>query len=172
MKLRVCCLTLLAASGIASLALAAEAEPLPAPPKPPRSARLQPPPEPIPSPAPAPSAAIPSAAIPSAAMPSAPVEGLAYGSIVSSPVALYPHVRVKDGDDVAPGAVPVVVAVRDPNPCRREPAGLVFVQVCVPTCPLCKLRVNRWGTEVKLDYGKYEVKIRSHAGTVTVNYND
>jgi hypothetical protein len=161
MKLRVCCLALLAAAGLARLALAADGEPLPEPPKPPRSAKLQPPPEPVPSP------------MPSAALPSAPLDRqLSYGSIVSEPVSLYPHVRVKDGDDVAPGAVPIVVAVRDPNTCRKEPAGLVFVQVCVPTCPLCKVRVNRWGTEVKLDYGKYEVEIRSRNGLVTIDYDD
>ena len=124
-----------------------------------RSAKLQPPPEPVPSPAPVP------------APPAAAIEGLAAGSIVTEGVAAYPHVRIKDADDMAPEVVPVFVAVRDPN-CRKGPAGLVFVKVCVPTCPLCKLRVKRDGARVELDYGKYEIDIRSHKGVVTIEYED
>jgi hypothetical protein len=156
MTLRLCCLSLLAAVGLPRLTAAEE--PLPEPPKPPRSAKLQPlPPAPEPVPAPA--------------LPSVPVEGLSFGSILTEPVALYPHVRVKDADDMAPGAVPVFVAVRDPN-CGRGPAGLVFVKVCVPTCPLCKVRVKKGGAEVELDYGEYEIDVRSRNGVVTIEYED
>jgi len=141
--------------GLSSLALAQQGEPLPEPPRPPRSARVQPPAEPVPPPP------------PSAAVVERP---LTYGSIVSDSVSLYPYVRVKDADDMCPDGVSVVIAVRDPN-CRRGETGFVFVKVCVPPCN-GRVRVNKWGTEVELDYGEYEVEIKSRNGLVTVDYDD
>src|SRR5687767_3357870 len=124
---RACSLAAFTLASLASWAIAAEPEPLPEPPRPVGGARIQPPPEGVPAPQLSPTPA--------------PAERpLFYGSIVSEPVVLYPHVRVKDADDMAPGAMPVAVAVRDPN-CGKGPAGLVFIKVCVPIGPPCKVRV-------------------------------
>jgi hypothetical protein len=115
----------------------------------------------------------PEAVIPPPALPAAPAEPpLSYGSVVRQQVALYPHVRVKDADDVAPGALPIVVAVRDPNCAHPKAAGVVFVKVCVPIGAPCKVRVNKRGTELELDYGEYEIEIRSERGVVTIDYDD
>ncbi len=155
MSLRVSALALVAAASLSCWSLAGEGEPLPAPPQPPPSAKV------------APSEAVPA---PAGAAP-APIAGLTLGSIVSEGVAAYPHVRVGDPHKVAPGAVPVFVAVRDPNTCRKGPAGLVFVPVCLPPCPPCKVSVNRLGNKVELDYGKYEVDLISRNGVVIVDYD-
>jgi len=148
-------LTLVLTAFLAPLGRAGDAEPLPEPPKPPPSAKLQPSPEPVPA----------------RGLPAPPEGQLTLGSIVSNTVELYPHVRVKDPTHVAPGALSVVVAVRDPNPCRKDAAGIVFVQACVPTCPMCRLHVNKYGTHLKLDYGKYKIHFHSRDGVVTVNYD-
>jgi hypothetical protein len=149
--------TLLVASSFLARIHGQEAGPLPPPPKPPRGAILQPPP-------------IPEPVVPGA--PAAPLEKLSYGSIVGGPVALYPRIRVKDADDMAPAGASAIVAVRDPSAPRRSPAGFVFVKVCVPLCPLQRLKVNKWGTKVELDYGKYEIEIESCDGLVTIDYDD
>jgi hypothetical protein len=155
MPRRVCAFALVAAASLSCWSLAAEGDQLPAPPRPPAGAKVAPS-EAVPAPAPTAPAAI---------------EGLSYGSVVSEGVAAYPHVRVGDPHKVAPGAVPVLVAVRDPNACRKGPAGMVFVQVCLPPCPPCKVSVNKLGTKVELDYGKYEVDLISRNGVVIIDYD-
>jgi hypothetical protein len=149
---------LLATASLSSWSFGQNAEPLPEPPKPPRGARVEPPPQ-------------PEAVLPGAPAPLAE-EQLSYGSIVRGPVSLYPRLRIKDADDMAPGGASVIVAVRDPNAGRRSPAGIVFVKVCVPLCQLERLRTRNGGTEVELDYGKYEVEIESCDGVVTIDYDD
>ncbi len=155
LSLRVCSLAPLAALAMSLCAAGAAGQSLPEPPQPPRSAKV-PPAEAVPA--------------PTSGAPAAPLEGITYGSIVRGGVSAYPHVRVGDPHKVAPGAVPFFVAVRDPN-CRKGPAGLVFVEVCLPTCPLCKVSVNRLGTKVELDYGKYEVDLIARNGVVIIDYD-
>jgi hypothetical protein len=103
-------------------------------------------------------------------------EYVPYGSFVGEGVPLYPRVRVKDCDDIAPGAVPVVIAIRDPNICRKAcrccPPACVFVQVYAPSCPPRKVDVSDHGNEIDLDYGDYEIEIKSRGGVVTVDYDD
>jgi hypothetical protein len=139
-------------------AMAQESEPLPPPPKP--------------RPAPAGQGALP----PPPPAPPVVRERVPYGSFIEGAVPLYSRVRVKDCDDIAPGAVPMIVAVRDPNLCRKPckccPERSVFVQVLVPPCPLRKVDVGSRGTVVELNYGKYEVNIISRKGVVTVEYDD
>lgn len=98
------------------------------------------------------------------------------GEIIDCDVPLFTHVRVKDPDHIAPGAVPVVVAVRDPNLCRHSctccEERLVYVEICVPPCPMQKLRISPCRTYMKLDYGDYEVEITSRDGCITVDYDD
>jgi hypothetical protein len=151
---------LLVAASLSPLGFGQQA--LPEPPKPPRGARVDP--SPIPEPV------VPGT--PAPPLEGVPLGKLSYGSIVSGPVALYPHVRVKDADDAAPGGASVIVAVRDPNAGRRSPAGIVFVKICVPLCPLEKIKCNKWGTEIELDYDDYEIEIESCDGVVTIDYDD
>ena len=99
------------------------------------------------------------------------------GDIVTCPVALEQNVVVKDCDEIAPNACPVVVAVRDPrldryrrgHDCQER---LVYVEIMVPPCPLQKLRVSPCKTKVRLDYGRYEVDIVSRNGCVEIDYDD
>ena len=97
-----------------------------------------------------------------------------YGQIVTCPVALEPHVRVRGLHRVAPNAVPVVVAVRDPHLGRFGHAGcveqLVYVEVLVPTCPLQRLRVSPCKTRIVMDYGHHSVTIVSRNDCVDVIY--
>ena len=98
------------------------------------------------------------------------------GDIVTCPVALEQNVVVKDCDEIAPDACPVVVAVRDPrlgryrgHDCQER---LVYVEVMVPPCPLQRLRVSPCKTKVRLDYGRYEIDIVSRNGCVEIDYDD
>ena len=99
-----------------------------------------------------------------------------YGSVVSGPVGLYPRVKLEDCHKIAPGAVPVIVAVKDPNICRKHCRcclpQCVYVQVFVPPCPLLRVKVNKHGDEIELDYGKYEVDIDSENGVVEIDYDN
>jgi hypothetical protein len=99
-----------------------------------------------------------------------------YSSLDENGVALYPHVRVKDCRNIAPGAVPIIVSVKDPNTCRKAcrccPPQYVLVQVFVPPCPLRKRDVGDRGAKLELDYGKYEIDIKSRDGVITVDYDD
>jgi len=94
------------------------------------------------------------------------------GEIVACPVPLETCVRVKDECNIAPHAVPVVIAVRDPHVCEHEPPAVVFVQVYVPPCPPHSVTVSPCQTRVSLCYGEYEVDIRSRDGFVVVDYDN
>ena len=98
------------------------------------------------------------------------------GEIVRCPVPLEPHVVIKDACEVAPGAVPVVIAVRDPHLGRYGSRGcverLVYVEVLVPPCPVQRIRVSPCRTKVRLDYGRYEVDIVSRNDCVVIEYDD
>jgi hypothetical protein len=95
------------------------------------------------------------------------------GQFVNCQVPLATCVRVKDECRIAPNAVPVVIAVRDPNSCAHDDCErLVFVQIFVPPCPLLNLRVSRGGTRISLDYGQYEVGLKSVNGLVVIDYDN
>jgi hypothetical protein len=95
------------------------------------------------------------------------------GEIVSCPVPLETCVRVQDECNIAPHAVPVVIAVRDPHACAHEcQKPVVFVQVFVPPCPPHSVTVSPCQTRVNLCYGEYEVDIRSRNGFVVVDYDN
>lgn len=97
------------------------------------------------------------------------------GEIVDCIVPLATCVRVEDAHKIAPNAVPVVVAVRDPNlPPHVEGCvhSVVFVEVCVPPCPLRSLTISPCKTRIKMDFGQYEVDIRSTGGVIRVDYDN
>lgn len=113
-------------------------------------------------------------------VPSVPVPGQGYsypmsfeiGQIVDCRVPLATCVRVEDECNIAPHAVPVVVAVRDPNACEHNPNALVFVQVFTPPCPPRSVRVSPCQTRVTMCFGQYEVDIKSKNGMVVVDYDN
>lgn len=98
------------------------------------------------------------------------------GQVVTCHVPLEPHVRYEDLCDIAPGAVPTIIAVRDPHLGRFRSRGcveqLVYVQVMAPPCPVQRVRVSPCKTRIRLDYGKYEICITSRNDCVVVSYND
>ena len=96
------------------------------------------------------------------------------GNIVTCPVPVTTCVRVRNTHKIAPLAVPVVVAVRDPNLGRFRSCveQLVYVEVCVPQCPLRSVRVSPCKTKFRMDYGKYEVDVISRNGRIDVIYRD
>ena len=95
------------------------------------------------------------------------------GQFIDCRVPLATCVHVEDECNIAPNAVPVVIAVRDPNMCVHETVErLVYVQIFVPQCPLRDLQVSPCRTRVSLDYGKYEVDIRSGNGVIVVDYDN
>ncbi|MCA9049158.1 MAG: hypothetical protein KDA89_10550 [Planctomycetaceae bacterium] len=97
------------------------------------------------------------------------------GEIVTCHVALEPCVEVRDMHRVAPGAVPTVIAVKDPHQGRftnqTQPNQIVFVQVLAPPCPPQRVWVSRCGTKVRLDFGRYEIDLVSRNGVVVVDYD-
>lgn len=98
------------------------------------------------------------------------------GEIVTCPVALEPHVQIKDACEVAPHAVPVIVAVRNPHLGRFRSHGciesLVYVEVLVPPCPPQRVRVSACKTKIRLDFGEYEVDIISRNNCVVIDYDN
>jgi hypothetical protein len=95
------------------------------------------------------------------------------GQFVQCQVPLETCVRVEDECNIAPNAVPVVIAVRDPHMCVHETQErLVYVQICVPPCPLRDLRVSPCRTRISLDYGRYEVDIKSANGMIVIDYDN
>lgn len=98
------------------------------------------------------------------------------GEIVTCPVPLEQHVVIKDACQVAPNAVPVVVAVRNPHLGRFRSRGciesLVYVEVLVPPCPPQRVRVSPCKTKIRLDFGEYEVDITSRNGCVEIDYDN
>jgi hypothetical protein len=102
---------------------------------------------------------------------------LARGPVVRGPVAgaLAP-VRVKDREKVHPGGVLTTVEVHAPHNPKREAIGLAspqYVEVVVPPFPPREVKHNRDGSEVKLDFGDYEVKVHFRRdGRIEVDYDD
>jgi len=90
-------------------------------------------------------------------------------------VALYPCVKYRDRHHIAPCAVPMCVAVRDPcerhERCDCGPPKCVMVEICVPPCGCPKITCRHDGAKVRYDYGKYAVNITSRHGVVVVNYD-
>ena len=97
------------------------------------------------------------------------------GEIVDCPVPLATCVKIEDPHNIAPGAVPVIVAVRDPNlPAWHAGCvdAVVYVEVCAPPCPLQKLTISSCNTRMRLDFGQYEIDITSCKGHIVVDYDD
>lgn len=98
------------------------------------------------------------------------------GQIVTCHVPLETHVRVRNAHEIAPAAQPINVAVRNPHLPAWGSHGcvesLVYVQVFAPPCPLRQMTVSPCRTVVVLDYGEWEIRIRSCNGVVEVEYDD
>lgn len=118
-----------------------------------------------------------------------------HGTIVeAAPEALFEHVKYKDLHEMAPCAVPRIIAVNDPcdEPCDccekscgcKKSCGcektccacekkVVFIQICVPECS-CEEEVicRRDGDRVRYDFGKYAVDVRVKKGHIEVDYQD
>jgi hypothetical protein len=91
-------------------------------------------------------------------------------------LALYPRVKYHDKRHIAPCAVPMVVAVRDPcakrDPCATcGPPPCVLVEICVPPCGSPKVCTKHDGVKVRYDYGRYAVNITSKHGIIWVDYD-
>jgi len=99
------------------------------------------------------------------------------GMFASFTAPVYPNVRVKDSRNIAPGAAPMLVAVKDPQACKHNcdccRDRMVFVEVWAPPYGTPRRKVRDGGREVELDYGEYEVEIESkHRGYVEIDYDD
>ncbi|WP_010584743.1 hypothetical protein [Schlesneria paludicola] len=92
--------------------------------------------------------------------------------VSSQPLELFQDVRYRSTRNIAPCAVPTVVQV--PDPCNRDRCckTCVNVQICVPPCEPCDIKVTRDGNRVRYDYGKYNVVIRTVGNHVVVHYGD
>jgi hypothetical protein len=102
-----------------------------------------------------------------------PVSHHQIGEIVECRVPLATCVRVEDPFNIAPNAVPVVVAVRDPHLCAHEcHERVAYVEICVPPCPPRCIRVSPCRTRVTLDFGRYQVDIKSVNGLIVVDYDN
>ena len=99
--------------------------------------------------------------------------GATLGSpIVGQPVSLYSNVRYHGTRNIAPCAVPTVIQVPDPCNKRNCCNNCVAVQVCVPPCEPCDIKVTRSGNKVRYDYGKYSVVVKTVGDHVVVHYGD
>ncbi len=100
----------------------------------------------------------------------------AIGQLVTCGVPLEPHVQVINAHEIAPGAQPINVAVRDPHLPAWGSHGcveaLVYVQVFAPPFPPHNVIVSPCRTEVTLDYGEWEICIHSCNDVVKVEYDD
>lgn len=98
------------------------------------------------------------------------------GHVVTCPVPIETHVEIRNACRVAPGAVPTVIAVRDPHLGRFRSRGcieqLAYIEVLAPQCPLRRVRVSPCKTRIRLDYGKWEIDITSKNDCVVINYRD
>jgi len=98
------------------------------------------------------------------------------GEIVTCNVALEPHVEIRDACEVSPGAVPMIIAVRDPHLPRFGSRGcvesIVYVEILAPPCPPQRIRVSADRTKVRLDFGRYEVDIVSRNDCVVIDYDN
>lgn len=95
------------------------------------------------------------------------------GEVVACQVPLATCVEVRQACRIAPNAVPIIVAVRDPHLGRFRTCveQLAYVEVCVPQCPVRKVKVSPCRTRVRLDYGRYAVNILSRNGRIIVDYD-
>lgn len=118
--------------------------------------------------------------LPAPPLPTAPLPGQLghlphqFGEIVTCSVPVFTHVHIESAHRIAPHAVPVLVAVRDPNLGRFRSCveQMVYVEVLVPPCPPRRVRVSPCRTRVRMDYGRYDVTIESRDGCVTVEYDN
>lgn len=123
---------------------------------------------------------LPAPPLPIPPLPSTPLPGQfdhlphQLGQIVTCHVPVYTRVHIESACDIAPNAVPTLVAVRDPNLGRFRSCveQLVYVEVLAPACAPRRVRVSPCRTRVRMDYGRYEVTITSRDGCVTVRYDD
>jgi hypothetical protein len=92
--------------------------------------------------------------------------------VSGAPVEVYQNVKYRAVRNIAPCAVPTIIQV--PDPCNKNACckTCVNVQVCVPPCEPAKVKVTRDGRNVKYDYGKYAVSVRSIGNHVVVHYED
>ncbi len=86
---------------------------------------------------------------------------------------LFDSVRYKNLKKIAPCAVEMIVAVRTPCGCKKDPCKpCVLVKICVPPCNDCpKVKIRKQGDKVIYDYGKYAVELTSKKGEVIVAYH-
>lgn len=110
-------------------------------------------------------------------VPPGPISANAQPMPMSSGMPLYDCVKYHDRHNIAPCAVPMVVAVKDP--CAKKdacgccaPPKCVMVKICVPNCGCPKVCCKHDGARVRYDYGKYAVNITSKHGVVVVDYDD
>ena len=130
--------------------------------------------------APVPGSPLPALPLPAVPLSSIPQPGSfdhlphQLGQVVTCPVPVFTQVQIKSVGEIAPHAVPTRVAVRDPNLGRFRSCveQLVYVEVLAPPYPAQRVRVSPCRTRIRLDYGRYEVTIKSGNGVVTVEYND
>ncbi len=92
--------------------------------------------------------------------------------VPGAPVEVYQNVKYRAVRNIAPCAVPTIIQV--PDPCNKDACckTCVNVQVCVPPCEPSKVKVTRDGRNVKYDFGKYAVSVRSVGNHVVVHYED
>jgi len=95
------------------------------------------------------------------------------GQFIDCRVPLATCVEVVDECRIAPNAVPVIIAVRDPHMCVHEVLErLVYVQIFVPPCRLRDMCISPCRTHISLDYGCHEVDIKSGNGLVVIDYDN
>lgn len=99
-----------------------------------------------------------------------------FGDIVRHDVCLYKRVRVSDRHDIAPHAVPTIVAVKDPAACAHACSccgdELVYVQVMAPRCQPRRVTISPCGRRICLDYGRYEVRVAAGSRSIKIDYDD
>jgi hypothetical protein len=108
-------------------------------------------------------------------IPQMPVMSHQLGQIVDCPVPLATCVRIEDACNIAPNAVPVTVAVRNPDlPPYHEGCvdSLIYVEVCVPPCPMQQLVISPCRTRIKMDFGSHQVELKSRNGMVIIDYDN
>lgn len=96
------------------------------------------------------------------------------GQFVTCPVPLETCVDVRNPHEIAPGAIPRVIAVRDPHLGRFRTCveQLAYVQVFVPPCEPRRVRISPCQTRIRLDYGRYDVTIESRNDVIEVTYHN
>lgn len=89
-------------------------------------------------------------------------------------IPLYTNVRYKDLHEMAPCAVPKIIAVKDPcaNPNNCCGPQCVYIQICVPSCGCELISCRRNGDRIRYDYGKYAVDVRIKRNHIEVDYQD